>query len=43
MTEDQIIRPELDLSHVEIGAHETLTLERIIPHSENDWQPEVEP
>ncbi len=40
MTEDRITRPEVDLSHVEIGAHETLTLELTIPHGENDWQPE---
>lgn len=40
MTEDRIARPALDLSHVEIGAHETLTLELTIPHTVNDWQPQ---
>jgi len=40
MTEDQVVHSALNLSQVSIGAHETLTLQLTIPHSENDWNPE---
>jgi hypothetical protein len=41
MTEDVIVKPGLNESELNIGAHETLTLQLTIPHSKNDWRPEA--
>jgi hypothetical protein len=38
MTEDAILHPGLDQSDIDIGAHETLTLQLTILHSKNDLQ-----
>jgi hypothetical protein len=41
MTEDVIVHAELNESDLEIGAHETLTLQLTIPRNKNDLQPEA--
>jgi len=38
MTEDVILHPGLNEDDINIGAHETLTLQLTIPHSKNDRQ-----
>jgi hypothetical protein len=40
MTEDVILHAGLDESDLNIGAHETLTLQLTIPHNKNELQPE---
>jgi hypothetical protein len=41
MTEDVILHPGLNQSDINIGAHETLTLQLTIPHSKNNLQPDA--
>lgn len=38
MTEDVILHPGLNENDIDIGAHETLTLQLTIPHNKNDRQ-----
>jgi hypothetical protein len=41
MTEDTILQPGLDQNHLDIGPHETLTLQLTILHSKNHLQSEA--
>jgi hypothetical protein len=41
MTEDVILHPELNAGEINIGAHQTLTLQLTIPHNKNDMHPEA--
>jgi hypothetical protein len=36
MTEDVIVHPGLSENGIEIGAHETMTLQLTIPHGKNE-------
>jgi HSP20 family molecular chaperone IbpA len=41
MTEDVILHPGLNESDIEIGAHETMTLQLTISHNKNELQSEA--